>query len=58
MVAIQDILFDAGQRQPRSQPDRGDGPRHIADVLGELFERFPVSPPEIEFVEIAETVAA
>jgi hypothetical protein len=58
MVVVPDILFDAGHTRPRSQQGRVAGPRHIADVLGELFERFPVSLPETEAEEIVEPAAA
>jgi hypothetical protein len=57
MVAIQDNLLDADQCQPQPRQDRGGGLRHIADVLDELFERFPLSAPEVEVQEIEEPVA-
>jgi hypothetical protein len=55
MVAIQNNLSDADQREPRQ--DRGGGLRHIVDVLDELFERFPLPAPEVAVQEIEEPVA-
>ena len=57
MVAIQNNLFDADQCQPQPRQDRGGGLRHIADVLDELFERFPLPAPEVAVQEIEEPVA-
>jgi hypothetical protein len=55
MVAIQNNLFAADHRQPRQ--DRGGGIQHIADVLDELFQRFPLPAAEAEELEIEEPVA-
>lgn len=54
MVAVQNTALDA--RQP--QPNCGNGPLHISDVLDELFERLPLPSPEIEPLAVAEPVAA
>ncbi len=57
MVAIQDNPFDADQRAPDRGPDRAGGLRHIADVLSELFEQFPLPALQIEPRKIEESVA-
>jgi len=58
MVAIQNSPFDADHPRPRQDP--GGGLCHIADVLDELLQRYPLpgaEAEELDDLEIEESVA-
>lgn len=56
MVAISNDLFEAELREPRQ--DRGGGLQRMADVLEELFQRFPLPPLEDERRKVEEPATA
>ena len=49
MIAFPESLFEIDPCPAYDGQDRAGGVRHIADVLEELFERFPI--PALEFLD-------